>query len=313
MGKGLYYITNRNSQTDFGYLEFYEVMLDAIQNVDFDNFDFNNSEMVLKQIQTPEEMLSDLQNNMMYENRDTIFFIHGYHTGKEDALQSGLEIFNKYGDFNVVIYDWASADKLLEYFKDRQFAKTSGIVLARVINQYIKFISDQNPVINCNQKIHIVAHSMGNYVLCNAMKNLKETFNIRLFEFIGNTFLMAADVDWVAFEENAVDNLSLLSKVSNKIIVYYNEHDLALAASEKLKHALIKRLGRDGIKNINIVSDDIFQVKFNTCDKEIAGDSLHSYLTMSDVVIEDINTWINKLMNERRKPDCKMNSWVLSS
>lgn len=311
MGKGLYYITNRNSQTDFGYLEFYEVITGAIQNVDFDNFDFNHSEWVLRQIQTPEEMLADLQNNMMNENRDTIFFIHGYHTGKEDALKTGLEIFNKYGDFNIVIFDWLSADRLLEYFKDRQFAKTSGIVLARAIKQYIKFITCQSPAINCNQKIHIVAHSMGNYVLCNAVKNLKETFNIKLFEFIGNTFLMAADVDWVAFEENAVDNLSLLSKISNKIVVYYNEHDLALSISENFKHALIKRLGRDGIRNINIASDDIFQVKFNTTDKEIAGDSLHCYLTMSNVVIEDINTWIQKETNKRRQPDCKMNSWIL--
>lgn len=312
MGKRLYYITNRNDDTGFDDLESYEVILSAIEKVDFDNFDFKHSTSILKLVKNPKDLLSALQSNMMHENRDTLFFIHGYHNGVEDALKTGLEIFNKYGDYNVVIYDWLSADKLLGYLQDRQFAKISGIVLARVIEQYVKFITSQVPVINCNQKIHIVAHSMGNYVLCNAMKNLKETFGIKLFEFIGNAFLMAADVDWLAFEENAVDNLALLSRISNKTLVYYNENDLALAASEKMKHAMIKRLGRDGIKNITSVSDDIAQVQFNTTDTKIAGDSLHSYLTLSNVVIEDINYWIHKKTNKRRFPDCKMNSWILN-
>lgn len=311
MGKELYYITNRNDDTGFDDLESYKVILKGIEKVDFDNFDFKRSQSVLKLIKNPNDLLAELQNNMMHENRDTIFFIHGYHNGPEDSLKTGLEIFNKYGNYNVVIYDWFSADKLLGYLKDRQFAKISGVVLARVIEKYIKFITSQVPVVNCNQKIHIVAHSMGNYVLCNAMKNLKEIFGVKLFEFIGNAFLMAADVDWSAFEENAVDNLSLLSRVSNKTIVYYNENDLALAASEKMKHSMIKRLGRDGVKNITTVADDIVQVQFNTYDREIAGDSLHGYLTLSKVVIDDINSWITKKISKRRQPDCKMNSWIL--
>lgn len=310
MSKKMYYITNRNAQTSFDHLDFYDVNFDAIKNTDFNSFSFEHSEWALSWIEKPEIMLTEIQNNMLNENRDTIFFIHGYHTGKEGAIQTGLEIFEKYGDYNVVIFDWISANQLFGYLQDREFAKISGMVLARAIKQYIKFITTQQPVVNCHQKIHIVAHSMGNYVLANAMKNLKE-FNINLFEFIGNTFLMAADVDWVAFEENAIDNLSLLSKISNKTIVYYNEFDIALMSSETMKHSLIRRLGKEGVKNITTASDDVLQIQFNTTNTEIAGEHLHSYLTMSKIVIDDINTWIRKVINERRRPDCKMNSWIL--
>lgn len=310
MGKGLYYITNRNYQTSFDHLDFYEVNIEAIRRVNFDSFDYYNSAAVLKLVEKPEIFLADLQCNMRSENRDTLFFIHGYHTGREDALEMGLEIFDRYGDFNVVIFDWSSADTLTGYWRDRKLAKPSGAVLARMINQYIKFITTAS-IKNCNQKIHLVAHSMGNYVLCNALKSYKENYSSNIFEVIENSFLMAADVDWVAFEKDSTDNLSLLSEISNKIIVYYNEYDAALAISETTKHTLIKRLGRDGIKNITTVSDDISQVKFNTMDENISGNGFHSYLTKSKVVIDDLNAWIKKIENKKRKLDHKMNSWVL--
>lgn len=313
MGKGLYYITNRNYKTSFEHLDFFEVNIDAIRNVNFAHFNFYDSAEMLKYVETPEIFLADLQSNMKNENRDTLFFIHGYHTGKEDALKAGLEIFDRYGDYNVVIFDWSSADEITGYWKDRKLAKPSGAVLARMINQYINFITATSTIKSCNQKIHLIAHSMGNYVLCNALKSYKENYSNNILEVIENTFLMAADVDWVAFEKDSTDNLSLLSEISNKIFVYYNEYDLALGISEETKHPGWKRLGRDGVKNITSVSDDISQVKFNTTDENISGEGFHSYLIKSKTVIDDMNSWIKKMGNEMRQQDCKMNSWILSS
>lgn len=298
MERKLYYISNRDDETPFDDLKYYEIALND-QNY---NLKEAHSTVIMKEIQL----------SMGADKRDTIFFIHGFNTTEDDAIKTGIDIFHKYSktQSNLVIFDWISAGSSFEYLKDRGLAELSGAILARVFEKYFDFITDKkNKEDYCHQKIHLMAHSMGNYVLSNALKCFRRTPG--LFEFIGNAFLIAADVEWDCFEPCSYETLCLLSQMSEKIIIYYNEFDQALLGSEKVKHDGIKRLGRNGVKNITTVSDDIHQIKVNTQDPEVGGGHLHSYFLQSDKIISDINHWINKTPNTERVFNNKMNSWYI--
>ncbi|MBD2100185.1 alpha/beta hydrolase [Leptolyngbya sp. FACHB-261] len=61
-------------------------------------------------------------------------------------------------------FSWPSNGKVLDYLADRSEAVQSGPALATLIS----YIRTQNP----QAKIHIIAHSMGNYLTCNMLSGL---------------------------------------------------------------------------------------------------------------------------------------------
>ena len=72
----------------------------------------------------------------------------------------------------------------------------------------------------CKQRLHLFAHSMGNYVLRHALQEIiRQTGGCpsKVFE---NIFLVAADEDDDAFEYQ--HNLKLLPKLGKLVHVYFN-------------------------------------------------------------------------------------------
>lgn len=79
------------------------------------------------------------------------------------------------GDLTAFVgFSWPSNGKVLDYLSDRAEAVQTAPALANLIGH----IRTQNP----EAKIHIIAHSMGNYLACNMLKGLiNETFKPILF------------------------------------------------------------------------------------------------------------------------------------
>jgi esterase/lipase superfamily enzyme len=126
----------------------------------------------------------------------------------------------------------------------------------------------------CGQKIHLLAHSMGNYVLQNALARVAD-FSPghalpRLFDHV---FLCAPDVDDDVLENGRP--LALIHQVAQRVGVYHNVNDAALKISDFTK-GNPDRLGQRGAARPQVLHQKVFQVD---CAPLVTGLTQHSYYT----------------------------------
>jgi esterase/lipase superfamily enzyme len=126
----------------------------------------------------------------------------------------------------------------------------------------------------CGQKIHLLAHSMGNFVLQHALNRLWEfspgTTLPRLFDRV---FLCAADVDDDVLEPGKP--LEQVHQVANLVAIYHNPNDNALRVSDYTK-ANPDRLGQRGAARPQALHHKMMQVD---CSALVDGLTQHSYYT----------------------------------
>lgn len=126
----------------------------------------------------------------------------------------------------------------------------------------------------CGRKVHLLAHSMGNFVLQNALNRLWEfspgNTLPRLFDHV---FLCAADVDDDVLETGKP--MELVHQVANVVAVYHNPNDNALRVSDYTK-GNPDRLGQRGAARPQVLHQKMLQVD---CSALVAGLTQHSYYT----------------------------------
>ncbi len=114
---------------------------------------------------------------------------------------------------------------------------------------------------HCNGGIHLLCHSMGNYVLQNAL-NVMQNYNPnqplpRLFEQV---FLCAADVDDNSLEPG--QPLSCVHQICRNVSIYHNREDTALMISDYTK-GQPERLGGNGSARPNQLHNKVHQIDCN--------------------------------------------------
>jgi esterase/lipase superfamily enzyme len=134
----------------------------------------------------------------------------------------------------------------------------------------------------CGQKLHLLAHSMGNYVLQNA---LARVFDFspgnqmpRLFEHV---FLCAPDVDDDVLE--AGQPMERVHQVAQAVAIYHNAGDTALRISDYTK-GNPDRLGQRGAARPQNLHQKVYQVD---CGPLVTGLTQHSYYT-NGLIARDI-------------------------
>jgi esterase/lipase superfamily enzyme len=133
----------------------------------------------------------------------------------------------------------------------------------------------------CGQKIHLLAHSMGNFVLQCALERLREfspgNAMPRMFEHV---FLAAADVDDTVLEHGQA--MELVHQIGNSVAIYHNPNDTALRVSDYTK-GNPDRLGQRGAARPQALHQKIYQVD---CSAVVAGLTQHSYYTNGMIAID---------------------------
>jgi len=133
----------------------------------------------------------------------------------------------------------------------------------------------------CGQKIHLLAHSMGNYVLQNALGRLWDfspgTTLPRMFEHV---FLAAADVDSTVLESG--QPMELVHQIGNAVAIYHNPNDTALRVSDYTK-GNPERLGQRGAAHPQALHQKIYQVD---CSAVVSGLTQHSYYTNGVIALD---------------------------
>lgn len=216
-------------------------------------------------------------------------FVHGYNvTWAEAALRyrqinDDLYLKNELG--LCVLFTWPSNGTVTGYLPDRADARASAPDLAEVLNALYDWLAKmqtqgaKDPAKGCKAKTSVIAHSMGNYVLQNAMQLVWTRKNRPLLMSLINQLLMvAADVDNDLFASGEVVDGSdgdAIANLTYRVTALYSGRDSVLGASAGLKHFGKRRLGRSGLSDRNAVPDNVWD--FNCSPLFSSGQSgIHS-------------------------------------
>ncbi len=230
------------------------------------------------------------------KRQDILVFIHGFNSDLETSMQTLADLHRKYVEpedspiCHLVLFSWPAKKKLLKYRADEFDAKQSGFALARSmasLREYFKqkLVKEREPL--CEQKIHLLCHSMGNRVLENMIIGISE-INIPMVNIFGEIILVGADIDYDALE--SPKPMYRLIDLGQRIHLYFHNKDLALGVSETTKNAF-NRLGRWGAKKNDQLPDDVYECDVSDIrdDEETLHEAKHHwYFINSDSVVEDI-------------------------
>jgi esterase/lipase superfamily enzyme len=184
------------------------------------------------------DMFAEIKQKMAQDGRDTLIMIHGYNTTFEAAIVGAAKTKDAYKDanLNVVMFSWPSDGKYgplkpQEYFDDRHDAAASGQAFCRGMMKLGAFLRQGAP---CGQRIYLLAHSMGNYVLRNTLQALiSQSTSPRLPRAFDVVFSMAADEDNDALDHP--EKWARLPEITGQLLIYCNKRDKALLGSEDTK------------------------------------------------------------------------------
>jgi esterase/lipase superfamily enzyme len=176
-----------------------------------------------------------------------ILMVHGYNTDEVHSLASQrllqTQLNNRGVNCIVVGFDWPTASNVLLYEYDRIEAHTSSHVLA--MNGLLPFTMFQRP--DCPFNVHIVAHSMGCYVVREAFRTLDK---IRISTLplwkISQLIFVAADLSSDSFKIDDADMFSIFNHVG-RLTNYFSGYDIALAASNAKRLGTSPRIGKIGM------------------------------------------------------------------
>lgn len=219
-----------------------------------------------------EKFIRNLNRQIASSERSTSFlFIHGYNVSFAEAAKRTAQIsYDLLFDGVPVFYSWPSKASLSGYTNDEANIRWAQVNIKNFLEDYLSNTTAE--------EIYLIAHSMGNRGLTNALVELlKEQPELkgRIKEII----LAAPDIDADIFKRDIAPQMAKLT--SNPVTLYVSKDDMALKAS-KLAHGY-PRAGdvSDGL----VLIDGIETVDASGIDTSFLG---HSYFAESSSIISDI-------------------------
>ena len=241
--------------------------------------------------------LEDLRLAMRDGCTDTVVFIHGFNVSFLDALNAGGALASDIAidgkPINVVVFSWPSDGEMvpyMSYYSDREDARTCGAALARTYLKLFDFMVDLDPKEYCDRSLHLLAHSMGNYVLRHGLQALRVKDPRKMVRLFTEIVLAAPDEDDDAFDTD--DKLRLLPSLGRRVTVYYNNKDRALLISDKTK-GNPDRLGSDGPRMLDLLPKKVFVVDCSRVAGEGDPKIQHSYFINCPPVSADLKATLD--------------------
>lgn len=178
---------------------------------------------------------------------DVVIHVHGFNNSPEAMLarhrriRAGLEAHGFHGA--VVSFDWPSADSALNYLEDRTDAKLTAL---RLVDEGISaFAALQRP--DCRINVHLLAHSMGAYVLREAFDDADDRPGVAAHSWtVSQVMLVAADIGADSLQTGNPKTSSLYRHCI-RLTNYYNPYDDVLTLSNIKRIGVAPRAGRIGL------------------------------------------------------------------
>ncbi|MEL6408807.1 MAG: alpha/beta hydrolase [Pseudomonadota bacterium] len=192
-----------------------------------------------------EEATSGIENSEPVG--DILFYVHGYNNSPKDVAERHRKLSKglaKHGFKGVVVsFDWPSANTAINYLEDRHDAKQT---MLRLVDQGIRtFAALQRPDCRINQ--HILAHSMGCYVVREAFDDADDIASVAAKSWtVSQVMFVAGDVSSRGMREGASKSSSLYRHCV-RFTNYYNPSDAILKLSNAKRIGVRPRAGRIGL------------------------------------------------------------------
>lgn len=179
---------------------------------------------------------------------DIVFLVHGYNTDPKEALLRQRLVEKRLRDRNfqcmVIGFDWPTGGSAVLYTYDRFEAQSAAAFLVK--GGIIPFAAYTLP--NCPINIHVMAHSMGGFVVREAFRSVDKGRNADMANDwrIGQMVFFAADVSSGCF---ALGNPEMLPVFDHcgRLTNYFSGYDEALAVSNVKNIDIDSRVGRVGM------------------------------------------------------------------
>lgn len=156
------------------------------------------------------------------DEREIFIFVHGYNNNFADSVFRAAQITHDYNVRAVSLhYAWPSAGSLPLYVYDRDSTVVGRGGLAETIE-----IAAQTKA----RRIILVGHSMGAYVVMEALRELSQTGRGRYLKRLSGVVLAAPDIDVDAFQSQVRD----IGELPHPFIVVVSRRDRALSISRRI-------------------------------------------------------------------------------
>jgi esterase/lipase superfamily enzyme len=262
-----------------------------------------------------------LREDMTKAARPTIAFIHGFSNSFTDAIERAGWILVFYGiDANMFAFSWPSIASPIgiplpykDYVHDRATAAASGPAVARAIRRLYDYVDSLPNADRCRQSIHLLCHSMGNFVLRNALQALMRlpdataaiAGDVRSMSSLSaatpdpsllrrsfdKMVLAAPDEDADAFDDPA--KLKYLPRLGQSVTVYHTNKDWVLNTLSAATKFNGPRLGSDGPDNMGSISDKVTAVDVSEVVSFAEDPENHQYYRVFPAVRDDIVAVLN--------------------
>lgn len=154
---------------------------------------------------------------------EVIVFVHGYNTNYQEAVYRVAQLEKDSGfPGAVVAFAWPSQGALTGYVADRESTTYSRDYLESTLNGIAR-----TPGV---RRIHVIAHSMGNWLAVETLRQAKIRGNSAFIPKLGEVFLMSPDIDVDVFRTQ----LDAIGKLNQPITVGISRDDRALGFSQRL-------------------------------------------------------------------------------
>lgn len=211
------------------------------------------------------EFLEDLRGTLDQRGNSLLVFIHGYNVSFEDAARRTAQMsYDLEFSGAAAFYSWPSQDNWYKYQLDRKNIQLS----VKWIREFLTELANESGA----ESIHLVAHSMGNVGLTEALADI-ETQTKPLFNQV---VLAAPDIDADIFQQNIAPEI--VGKAEN-LTLYTSQSDLALLASRYFNSG--KRVGES---QAGVQFDGIDVIDASAVDTSLLG---HNYYG-EDSVLTDL-------------------------
>ena len=156
--------------------------------------------------------------------KDAFVLVHGYNVTFEDAARRcGQFAFDLSFVGAPIVYSWPANGRVLDYSAD----EANVIWTAPHLERFLLLLIERSGA----KKIHVIAHSMGNRAVCDALRSLSQTkLQAEANVLVNELVLAAPDIDSDTFRELA----AALKLLSGRVTLYQSSNDKALLLSRRL-------------------------------------------------------------------------------
>lgn len=164
--------------------------------------------------------VSQIRADLARHGGRALVFVHGYNNLFDDAVYRTTQIVHDSGYNGVpVLFSWASGGRTVDYVYDRDSTIAARDRLEETLRLLVKAGA---------KRVDIIAHSMGNFLTVEALRQLAMTGDRDLDGRLGDVILASPDIDVDVFKSQ----MRRYGKPGRPFILLLSRDDRALSVSQ---------------------------------------------------------------------------------